>query len=181
MRRLKTQQLILTLTIIILGIIILHMNYRISELESTPAISYETTLEVKKENVKDEEEGKYPITEDERELITRIVAAESRGEPLEGQIAVAQVILDRWIDKGGSLNEILLAPKQFADPYTGDLSEYPNSRIATHLVFDLGFRIFEEPTFFFFNAEHSDPSQVELLRTYTLRGFIGNHEFRGVD
>lgn len=169
------------LTIIVLGIIILHMNYRISKLESTPAITYNTTLEVKKENVKGEEKGKYPITEDERELITRIVAAESRGEPLEGQIAVAQVILDRWIDKGGSLNEILLAPKQFAEPYTGDLSEYPNSRIATHLVFDLGFRIFEEPTFFFFNAEHSEPSQVELLRTYTLRGFIGNHEFRGVD
>ena len=73
------------LTIIILGIIILHMNYRISKLESTPAISYETTLEVKKENVKDEKEGKYPITEDERELITRIVAAESRGEPLRGK------------------------------------------------------------------------------------------------
>lgn len=185
MRRLKAQQLILILTIIVLGVIILHMNHRISELESTPTIanynSYDTILEVKKENVKGTEEEKYPITENERELITRIVAAESRGEPLEGQIAVAQVILDRWIDKGGSLNEILSAPNQFANPYTGDLSEYPNSRLATHLVFDLGFRIFEEPTFFFFNAKHSEPSQVELLRTYTLRGFIGNHEFRGVD
>lgn len=177
MRRLKT----LTLTIIVLGIIVLHMNYRISELESTPTITYDTILEVKKENIKSEEEGKYPITEDERELITRIVAAESRGEPLEGQIAVAQVILDRWIDKGGSLNEILLAPKQFADPYTGNLSEYPNSRIATHLVFDLGYRVFKEPTLFFFNPITSEPSQVKLLRTYSLRGSIGNHEFRGVD
>jgi len=177
MRRLKT----LTLTIIVLGIIVLHMNYRISELESTPTITYDTILEVKKENIKSEEEGKYPITEDERELITRIVAAESRGEPLEGQIAVAQVILDRWIDKGGSLNEILLAPKQFANPYTGDLSEYPNSRIATHLVFDLGYRVFKEPTLFFFNPITSEPSQVKLLRTYSLRGSIGNHEFRGVD
>lgn len=182
LKKLKIQQLAtdisLILTIIVFGVIILHMNHRILKLESTPT---NTILEVKKENVKGEEEGKYPITEDERELITRIVAAESRGEPLEGQIAVAQVILDRWIDKGGSLNEILLAPKQFADPYTGDLSEYPNSRIATHLVFDLGFRIFEEPTFFFFNPITSEPSQVELLRTYTLRGSIGNHEFRGVD
>lgn len=178
MRRLKT----LTLTIIVLGIIVLHMNYRISELESTPTITYDTILEVKKEKIKDViKEEKYPITEDERELITRIVAAESRGEPLEGQIAVAQVILDRWIDKGGSLNEILLAPKQFANPYTGDLSEYPNSRIATHLVFDLGYRVFKEPTLFFFNPITSEPSQIKLLRTYSLRGSIGNHEFRGVD
>lgn len=188
-KKLEAQQLgtdiILILTIIVLGLMISLMNQRIIELETIPTLAnynlYDTIIEEEKEKEKGVEEEKYPITENERELITRIVAAESRGEPLEGQIAVAQVILDRWIDKGGSLNEILLAPKQFANPYTGDLSKYPNSRLATHLVFDLGFRIFEEPTFFFFNAKHSEPSQVELLRTYTLRGFIGNHEFRGVD
>ena len=40
--------------------------------------------------------GRYaPITEEERELIARIVYLEARGEPAEGQQAVAEVILNR--------------------------------------------------------------------------------------
>lgn len=40
--------------------------------------------------------GRYaPITEEERELIARIVYLEARGEPAEGQLAVAEVILNR--------------------------------------------------------------------------------------
>lgn len=41
-------------------------------------------------------ESRYaPITEEERELIARIVYLEARGEPAEGQQAVAEVILNR--------------------------------------------------------------------------------------
>lgn len=159
------------------------LTIKINKLETKPAQAvFQTTLEVKKENVEVvEEKEKYPITSNERELITRMVAAESRGEPLEGQIAVAQVILDRWVSKGGSLNEIILAPKQFANPYSGSLDEYPDCRLATHLVFDLGYRVFKEPTFFFFNPQTAEPKQIELLRTYSYLGSIGNHEFRGAD
>lgn len=160
----------------------LSLKKDIKNIEVKTVHEYTIIIEEKeKVKVVEEEENKYPITDDERELISRIIAAESRGEPLEGQIGVAQVILDRWIDKGGTLDEIILAPKQFADPYSGDLSEYPNVWFATHLVFDLGHRIFEGPTLYFFNPKTSDPSQVELLRSYKMRGMIGNHEFRGVD
>lgn len=167
--------------ILLLSFYINNFNRRISELEAKPVSQpiYQTTLEVKKENTKDVEEEKYPITEEERELITRIVIAESRGEPLEGKLAVAQVILDRWIKQGGSLNEVILAPKQFATPYPDNIEEFPDCRLATHLVFDMGYRVFEEPTLYFFNPKTSEPKQVKLLRSYTYIGSIGNHEFRG--
>lgn len=41
------------------------------------------------------ESGYAPVTEEERELIARIVYLEARGEPAEGQQAVAEVILNR--------------------------------------------------------------------------------------
>lgn len=161
---------------------ILNIYDLIESLDAQPVsnyISYDTTLEVKKENVEDVEKEKYPITESERELITRIVIAESKSEPLEGKIAVAQVILDRWIKQGGSLNEVILAPKQFATPYPFSIEEFPDCRLATHLVFDLGYRVFKEPTLFFFNPTTSEPEQVKLLRTFSYIGTIGEHEFRG--
>lgn len=44
----------------------------------------------------EELESRYaPVTEEERELIARIVYLEARGEPAEGQQAVAEVILNR--------------------------------------------------------------------------------------
>lgn len=177
--------LFLLIWIITYGLIISNLNKRITVLETTTTLANnKIDVIIIEEKEKDEgvmEEEKYSITENERELVTRIVIAESRGEPLEGQIAVAQVILDRWIKQGGSLNEVILAPKQFATPYPGDYTEYSSCWLATHLVFDLGYRVFEEPTLFFFNPITSEPSQIELLRNYTLRGSIGNHEFRGVD
>lgn len=54
------------------------------------------TLEAIKETPAAEPESRYaPVTEEERELIARIVYLEARGEPAKGQQAVAEVILNR--------------------------------------------------------------------------------------
>lgn len=54
------------------------------------------TLETIKETPAAEPESRYaPVTEEERELIARIVYLEARGEPTKGQQAVAEVILNR--------------------------------------------------------------------------------------
>lgn len=48
------------------------------------------------EEPQEEPESRYaPISADERELIARVVYLEARGEPAEGQQAVAEVILNR--------------------------------------------------------------------------------------
>lgn len=121
----------------------------------------------------------YPLSEEERELILRVVAAESRGEPLEGQMAVCQVILDRCIEWNKRPIEVLTAEHQFAKPYKGDLSEYPSIEKAVSAVFTDGERIFEDTALFFFNPATANPAAVRQLREYNFLATIGNHEFRG--
>ena len=68
-----------------------------------------------------EEEAPNPyaelvITAAEKELLACMVYNEARGEPFEGQIAVVQVALNRYMHEAfdGSISDILLAPNQFS-------------------------------------------------------------------
>lgn len=56
------------------------------------------------------------IPAEERDLLIRTVIGESRGEPLEGQAAVAHVILNRALQGkfgGSTIRDVVMAPKQF--------------------------------------------------------------------
>lgn len=55
------------------------------------------------------------LTHDEKKLLARMVYSEARGEPFEGQVAVAQVALNRYLHKSfnGSISDIISAPDQF--------------------------------------------------------------------
>ena len=56
------------------------------------------------------------ISKAEKKMIEKVVYQESRGEPYEGQVAVAAVILNRYKfnKKQKSIEEIVTAPNQFA-------------------------------------------------------------------
>lgn len=92
----------------------------------------------------EEVEPYFPLTDEERELVERVVAAEARGESIECQMAVAQTILDRAVSRGQSITEVCTAPYQFADPYQGDISE--KTQEAVFLVFDNGAKVFDKVT-----------------------------------
>lgn len=106
------------------------------------------------------------------ELIARVVAAEARGESLEGQMAVAQVIKDRSDLWGKTPEEVVLAPAQFADPYGGEVPEVTWS--AVEKVFIDGEKVFAEPVTHFYAYEICSPYWAE---TKICRGRIGGHEF----
>lgn len=60
--------------------------------------------------------GNLPVictTSTEYELIVHIVMAEAEGEPLEGKIAVANVVINRVRNRGQSVAEVIFAPAQF--------------------------------------------------------------------
>lgn len=106
------------------------------------------------------------------ELIARVVAAEARGESLEGQMAVAQVIKDRSDLWGKTPEEIVLSPAQFADPYGGEVPE--TTWDAVERVFIGGEKVFSEPVTHFYAYELCSPYWAE---TKVCRGRIGGHEF----
>ncbi len=109
------------------------------------------------------------LTPDERDLVYRIVMAEARGEDLQGQMAVAQVILDRSTLWDMSVTDVVTAPGQFADPYTGEISD--SARLAVANVFDGGVRVFDDPVTHFAEGEPYWAAEKEC------RGSIGRHQF----
>ena len=56
------------------------------------------------------------VTDAEKELLACMVYSEACGEPFEGQVAVVQVALNRYMHEAfdGSISDILLAPNQFS-------------------------------------------------------------------
>lgn len=97
----------------------------------------------------------YGITDDERELIERVVAAEARGESIECMMAVAQVIRDRCITREQSVTEVLTAPNQFAKPYEDKITD--RIKDAVSFTFDEGHSTFEYPATHFYASHLIDP------------------------
>jgi hypothetical protein len=109
------------------------------------------------------------LTPDERDLVERIVAAESRGEDLQGQMAVTQTILDRAQLWNMTVTEVVTAPDQYAAPYQGEISD--DIHLAVANVFDGGIRVFQDPvTHFASNDPWWSENKID-------RGSIGLHEF----
>ena len=109
------------------------------------------------------------LTAAERDLVERVVAAEARGEDLQGQMGVAQVILDRAVLWDMQVSDVVLAAGQFATPYQGEITD--DIKLAVANVFDGGVRVFLEPVTHF--AE-GDPYWSSGKAS---RGSIGRHEF----
>lgn len=78
----------------------------------------------------------YKLTAEERALVERCVTTEAGGEPYEGQVAVAQVILNRARRNGQTVTQVITAPNQFA--YKSDRSTTQSVRNAVAEVFDDG-------------------------------------------
>lgn len=121
-----------------------------------------------------------PVAEGEEELLVRLVIAESGNQPYEGQVAVAQVVCDRYVaGYGDSITDVIYAENQFATPYSKDISVYPLASEAVHAVLYEGERAFIETTLFFCNPSRSNPSALEWRRTKPYIGTIADHEFYG--
>ena len=121
-----------------------------------------------------------PVAEGEEELLVRLVIAESGNQPYEGQVAVAQVVCDRYVAGfGDSITEVIYAENQFATPYSKDISVYPLASEAVHAVLYEGERAFIETTLFFCNPGRSSTSALEWMRTKPYIGTIADHEFYG--
>ena len=118
----------------------------------------------------DAEVGKMILTAAEREMIERVVAAEARGESFEGQAAVAEVIYNRCINRGQSVEQVIWADKQFAYPYGGEISQDTKEAVAA--VFD--YELLNLDGAEYFHADYVTPSWAEDFEEVCR---IGNHIF----
>lgn len=113
------------------------------------------------------------LTAEDRDLIERVVAAEARGESMEGMAAVAQSIRDRAGVWRMSYADVANQPNQYADPYQGEISQ--DVKKAVEAVFDNNYRVFgDELILYFFNPDKAAP---EWAADVNYLGTIGNHNF----
>ena len=120
--------------------------------------------------VHDAEVGKMILTAAEREMIERVVAAEARGESFEGQAAVAEVIYNRCVNRGQSVEQVIWADKQFAYPYGGEISQDTKEAVAA--VFD--YELLSLDGAEYFHADYVTPSWAQDFEEVCR---IGNHIF----
>lgn len=115
---------------------------------------------------------RYPLTPTERYIVERVVMAESSGEPLSGQIAVAQCILNTAEAQGRRPDAVVLSPGQYATPAP---AASDSVREAVSAVFDHGVKVTDEPIRYFYAPKYSKGSWHESSLTYVMT--IGGHKF----
>ncbi|WP_284639243.1 cell wall hydrolase [Paenibacillus silviterrae] len=66
------------------------------------------------------------ISDEEIDLLARIVSAEAKGEPYQGQVAVAAVVLNRVENNfGSSIHDVIYAKGQFQPVRNGEIDKQP--------------------------------------------------------
>lgn len=95
-----------------------------------------------------EEMPHYPLTDADRDIVERVVMVEAGAEPYEGQIAVAQCILNSSLATDSTPGEEALRPGQFAQPYEGEVTDSVKEAVAA--VFDRGEVVTVEPIRYFY-------------------------------
>ena len=93
-----------------------------------------TIINMPKENVVDvfnHNDNIIYLTEDDINLMAKIVYAESKGEPYEGKVAVASVILNRVLSPGfpNSISEVVFQPNAFSCVVDGQISDRKSTRL----------------------------------------------------
>ena len=118
-----------------------------------------------------------PITPQEKELLTRLVYAEARGESLEGQIAVAAVILNRVQSSRfpDTVWDVIHQPGQFTPVQNNTLPQTASD--TTVEAVNRALRG-EDPTggaLFFYNPRTTQAAEYWATKPVIKK--IGNHNF----
>lgn len=123
-------------------------------------------------------DNKIYLTEYDINLMAQVVYAESKGEPYEGKVAVASVILNRVLSPGfpNSIEEVVFQPNAFSCVIDGKISVTP-----TQECYDAVYDAIRgnDPTneaLFFYNPETATCSWMTNIEK-TQSTSIGRHLF----
>lgn len=122
----------------------------------------------------------YKLTEEELDLLRRLVHAEARGESYYGKIAVAAVVLNRLNspDYPKTITEVIYQPRQFSPVSDGSLyTVVPDKDTKSAVDVALGGFDPTDGSLFFYNPITSDPAMGAWHLTRTPSVVIGRHHF----
>lgn len=113
---------------------------------------------------------RYHLTDAERDVVERVVMAEAGGESFEGQMLVAQCILNACEKTGTQPSEVVVTFKYA--PARPDPTDSVREAVAA--VFDAGEFITDEPVMFFYNPAKVTSTWHES-QTFVIE--VGGHRF----
>lgn len=108
----------------------------------------------------------FYLSNDERRIVECIVMGESSGEPYEGQVLVAQCILNACLKEGLQPSDI----RREYQYYGWENSPSNSVKKAVRVVFDEGYKIVNEPILYFYSPKYCDGSWHETQRFVIEKG-----------
>lgn len=130
----------------------------------------------KRETIK-AREMKVGYSEFEKDLLARLVRAEAQGEPFEGKVAVAEVVLNR-VDNPGfpkTIKDVIDDPGQFQPVQNGEINKPADDESIKAVAEALSRNRNDGGALFFYNPEISQSHWLDQ-RTTTM--IIGHHVFK---
>lgn len=120
--------------------------------------------------------GKVKLSERDMELLARLVYAEGRGEPYEGQVAIAAVVLNRVASPQfpDSVREVIFAPHAFSPVQNGTLTHKSNESTRRAVQDAVNGADPSRGALYFFNPDTATSDWI-WSRPQTVQ--IGNHKF----
>lgn len=118
------------------------------------------------------------LTEPDIYLMSQIVYAESKGEPFEGKVAVASVILNRVLDPKfpNTIKDVVFQPYAFSCIIDGSISVEPSEDCISAVYEAIGGSDPTGEALFFYNPEISTCSWMNSVEKYNTIP-IGQHLF----
>ncbi|WP_429841973.1 cell wall hydrolase [Brevibacillus sp. FIR094] len=120
--------------------------------------------------------GKVKVSQRDMELLARLVYAEGRGEPYEGQVAIAAVVLNRVASDEfpNTVREVIYAPNAFSPVHDGNLTHKSNESTRKAVQDAVNGKDPSNGSVYFFNPDTATSKWI-WSRPVTVE--IGNHRF----
>ncbi|MWV44556.1 cell wall hydrolase [Paenibacillus sp. HJL G12] len=121
----------------------------------------------------------YSVTAEDVLLLQRIVMAEAEGEPYQGKIAVANVVLNRLRSANfpNTIKKVIYQKYQFSPVANGRFDRVKPNQDSIHAANEAlnGKKAVTDDTYYFLSLKLADDLTVHHTRTFEKR--IGNHSF----
>lgn len=121
---------------------------------------------------------KLYVTQDDINLMAKLIYAESRGEPFDGKIAVASVVLNRVLSPQfpNSIKDVIFQPNAFSCVRNGNIVAYPDQDCYNAVYEAIKGKDPTNEALFYYNPEIATCSWMKQTEKYDSTS-IGNHVF----
>jgi N-acetylmuramoyl-L-alanine amidase len=144
-----------------------------------PEVLFFTRTQMLSQKEEKQSTWQYAVSEEELLMLRKIVIAEAEGEPYEGKVAVANVVLNRLRSANfpNTLYKVIYQKYQFSPVANGRFDRVKPNEDTIHAVNEAlnGRKEVSDDTYYFLSLKLAQDLTVHHTRTFSKT--IGNHSF----